>query len=239
MLITIFLTILIIATVVLPWGIARKKKGKVVNSLWIAGIAYILYGILLIISIWWLYIGVASFALGVLFLFLHSKNISPYLSLIIIFFPIVLAVLLYFHSMPSKNIFLIPENFEGRVLIVHNCDDGESREYERFKRVYRIPASGILKTQFGFAGSSFDHLNSEYYFVDEWGNRRRFYEKKNGGASSSDIKVAQLLWTLPVTRRGDTPIDFVVDLPWDDRKSYPIHNFEKFQKAIDDCAVTN
>ena len=46
---------------------------------------------------------------------------------------------------------IIPNNFEGCVIILFDKSDGEPKEYnEDGDRVYRIPKSGILKTQFKF-----------------------------------------------------------------------------------------
>ncbi|QMU65411.1 MAG: hypothetical protein GKR88_14710 [Flavobacteriaceae bacterium] len=44
---------------------------------------------------------------------------------------------------------LIPEGYIGPVLVVFDQKNGEPKEYEDGKRVYRIPKSGVLKTQFG------------------------------------------------------------------------------------------
>ena len=43
---------------------------------------------------------------------------------------------------------MLPRGFVGPVLIIFNQPDGEPREYKDGKRVYRIPSSGVLRTQF-------------------------------------------------------------------------------------------
>jgi len=44
--------------------------------------------------------------------------------------------------------YFVPENFNGRVLILFNRADGTPKEYDGWTRVYRIPEDGVLKTQF-------------------------------------------------------------------------------------------
>lgn len=54
-------------------------------------------------------------------------------------------------NMQSKNedeIHLLPEGYIGLVVILFNQESGAEKEYEGESRLYRIPANGILKTQF-------------------------------------------------------------------------------------------
>jgi ferredoxin len=44
--------------------------------------------------------------------------------------------------------YLVPEGFNGRVLILFNRSDGAPKEYDGRTRIYRVPESGVLKTQF-------------------------------------------------------------------------------------------
>lgn len=64
----------------------------------------------------------------------------------------------------EDTIRLIPEGYEGAVLIIFNQKDGESKEYDDDKRVYRIPKNGILRTQFkpnyGVRNHQFFYVNS-------------------------------------------------------------------------------
>jgi|SoiMethySBSTD1v2_1073268.scaffolds.fasta_scaffold1674326_2 hypothetical protein len=54
---------------------------------------------------------------------------------------------------PSCNVadnerYLVPDGFNGRVLILFNRSDGAPKEYDGRTRIYRVPESGVLKTQF-------------------------------------------------------------------------------------------
>ncbi len=65
----------------------------------------------------------------------------------------------------EDTIRLIPEGYEGSVLIIFNQNDGAPKEYEGDKRVYRIPENGVLRTQFepnyGVQKHSFFYVSSE------------------------------------------------------------------------------
>ena len=49
----------------------------------------------------------------------------------------------------EHEIHLIPAGFRGPVVIVFNEAGGAPKEFERKARLYRIPADGVLRTQFG------------------------------------------------------------------------------------------
>lgn len=62
---------------------------------------------------------------------------------------ILLVVLInYGRTTTEDTITLIPNNYKGTVKIKFNQKDGEKKLYEGKSRVYSIPKSGILKTQF-------------------------------------------------------------------------------------------
>jgi len=67
---------------------------------------------------------------------------------------------------PDSDLHLLPTGFEGEVVIIYGAPDGELPEWHDERRVYRIPASGILRTQFE---SHSGWLKAEYYFVDPSG----------------------------------------------------------------------
>ena len=65
----------------------------------------------------------------------------------------------------EDSIRLIPEGYQGVVLIIFNQEDGEPKEYQDGKRIYRIPENGILKSQFepnyGIQKHQYFYVNSE------------------------------------------------------------------------------
>jgi hypothetical protein len=48
----------------------------------------------------------------------------------------------------EQEIIVAPKGYKGYIVIIFNQKDGQPAKYEGKKRVYEIPQSGILKTQF-------------------------------------------------------------------------------------------
>ena len=48
----------------------------------------------------------------------------------------------------ENEVCILPENYIGYVVIIFGQVEGSEKKYENGKRVYEIPPSGILKTQF-------------------------------------------------------------------------------------------
>ncbi|OEK09842.1 hypothetical protein A8C32_10040 [Flavivirga aquatica] len=46
------------------------------------------------------------------------------------------------------EIYYIPEGVTGSILVLFDCEDGKPEQWKDGKRLYLIPPSGILKTQF-------------------------------------------------------------------------------------------
>ena len=63
--------------------------------------------------------------------------------------------------------YIIPEGFKGVVYVVTDKDYGENREYDFFKRVFRIPKSGVLFTKFKQKSGI---INRDFYQIDNSGN---------------------------------------------------------------------
>lgn len=69
---------------------------------------------------------------------------------------------------PEPEIYLIPNNYRGKVNIIFNQLKGQKIMYEGDKRVYKVPKNGILLTQ---AKPEYGFVKHEYYFIDSLGNR--------------------------------------------------------------------
>lgn len=68
----------------------------------------------------------------------------------------------------EEEIIVVPENYKGYILIIFNQENGAPIKYKDEKRVYQIPPSGVLKTQFsgnygsvGFAEFYYERITSE------------------------------------------------------------------------------
>lgn len=67
----------------------------------------------------------------------------------------------------DDEIFVLPHGFSGTVYIFYQQSSGAPLEYDRGKRIYRIPSNGILNTQFSFNAG--------------WRNFGEFYYRQEGG----------------------------------------------------------
>lgn len=57
----------------------------------------------------------------------------------------------YFYNKGKGEVFVLPDNYTGAVIILFDESDGITEKYdENGNRVYEIPSSGILKTKFKF-----------------------------------------------------------------------------------------
>ncbi len=62
----------------------------------------------------------------------------------------------------EQEIIVVPKGFTGYILIIFNQKSGLPQRYEEGKRVYEVPSSGILKTQ--FRGNYGRREFPEYYY---------------------------------------------------------------------------
>ena len=130
--------------------------GIILNILMVVGQAWptFLYGIF--------------FLVGLIF-YIISKNfnsIKIYQQIIIIVFPFLIFYVYEDANSPSKDLFLIPEGFRGKVVILYNQKDGQEKEFEGKYRVYKIPSTGILKTKFEVKGDSWNIGDAKYYYIN-------------------------------------------------------------------------
>lgn len=221
-------------SLLLCWLLAAqlKRRGRRLPVIYYGGLIYVLVALPLLFS-WYLYIALGSIAVGAALMALRHQNFRPGLQLVISVVPAAAFSAFVWYSESSYNIFLIPEGYRGRVVVVHGCKDGAEREFEGLYRVYRIGANGLLKSRFAFAGSSFDNLHSKYFFVDTQGNRKPIAESLES-QTAGGVSV-QGLWTLGADRKGETFIDFIVDAPVADQQQYRQNELPAWQREIDSC----
>ena len=48
----------------------------------------------------------------------------------------------------ERSVYILPKDYAGFVIVLYNQSDGVGEKYNDDKRLYEIPASGILKTKF-------------------------------------------------------------------------------------------
>jgi len=113
-----------------------------------------------------MYVGFVFLAFGaVVILFSRQKW---YLQLIAIGFPLGYVGFSILNAFEQPETFLIPEDFKGVVYIIYDDQIGEPKEFEGFRRVYRIPETGVLFTN--FKQTQGIH-NRKFYYVSKTGKR--------------------------------------------------------------------
>ncbi len=75
-----------------------------------------------------------------------------------------------YFTRPEKETYLIPEGYKGSVLVIFNQPDGEKPEYEKGRRIYRIPQTGILFTQLKDEQGL---ISQEYFYITPNKQRRK------------------------------------------------------------------
>ena len=92
---------------------------------------------------------------------------------------------------PSKDIYLIPNNYQGKVEILYGIINGQKKESEGLWRVYRIPESGKLKTQYELKGNSISLDNCKFYYTDLKGNRKplKVYDVNCGDGDTISVQI--------------------------------------------------
>ena len=78
----------------------------------------------------------------------------------------------------DDTIFIAPEGYVGYIVIIYNQTAGADKEYRDGSRVYRIPSTGILLTQFP-PNVGWSYLPKFYYNDISPENQIKFADRKN------------------------------------------------------------
>ncbi len=73
-----------------------------------------------------------------------------------------------YFTRPAPETFLFPAGYSGRVQVVYNQPDGAAPTLENGRRLYRIPPTGVLFTQFA---DEYGRIDQQYYDVAPDGRR--------------------------------------------------------------------
>jgi hypothetical protein len=71
----------------------------------------------------------------------------------------------------EKEIYLIPEGLKGQIIVFLDQPDGQAVQYEGEARLYQIPSSGLLKSQFKRNGGCMGDNRIRFFYVDSIGDR--------------------------------------------------------------------
>lgn len=91
-------------------------------------------------------------------------------------------------SQTVQETFLIPSGFEGRINVVFNQPNANPIPVENGRRVYNIPADGILITSSKLETGI---LDQDYYYVDNIGNKEKIAISKVNAALEVMPSVAK------------------------------------------------
>lgn len=72
----------------------------------------------------------------------------------------------------EEEIYLVPEGFRGKVIVFFDQPDGQEMEYENYARVYHIPESGYIKSQFPKNGGCMGDGRIRFFYEDSLGGRQ-------------------------------------------------------------------
>lgn len=129
----------------------------------IFGLISQLIGLFFFFTFWLMYYAIPFFIVGAILIFISKKQ--WYLKLLCIL-PMLFSIGIIVNAMRFEK-YIIPEGFKGVVYVVTDKDYGENREYDFFKRVFRIPKSGVLFTKFKQKSGI---INRDFYQIDNSGN---------------------------------------------------------------------
>lgn len=72
----------------------------------------------------------------------------------------------------EKEIYLLPDGFRGKMIVFFDQPDGKEIQYEDGVRLYPIPTSGFLKSQFPRNGGCMNDDRINFFYVDSLGTRK-------------------------------------------------------------------
>lgn len=111
-----------------------------------------------------------TFLLGIILIWFSKKKVKTKVLWVII--PITVfftyQFLLYQFTKVPPETFLIPEDFRGKIHIHFNETSGGIKEVENGRRLYKIPNSGILFSQFS---DEQGFIDQQYYLISKSGKR--------------------------------------------------------------------
>jgi hypothetical protein len=145
------------------------------SPLGVIGILYIVFGLVMniwmFVGAWWpTYLYFISIGIGIFLLLINglTKRLPKFKiwQTLIGISPVVAFYIFIQVTKASDDVFIIPADFKGTMVVIYGQDDGEKKEFENGKRLYRIPHNGILKTQFELKGET-AHFGEYYFLIDD------------------------------------------------------------------------
>ena len=139
------------------------------------------------------------------------KNIKTGWQIFLGLLPFLILYGLIENDKPSDDIFLIPNDFRGQVIIEYGVENGAEKEYEGKWRIYRVPENGHLNTKFTIKGSSIRSSDSTFY-VDKNNKRTRLKHYCEDCKDKDTVNVQVISGSLGANNNHHF-LDFVIDIP--------------------------
>jgi hypothetical protein len=135
------------------------------------GILLLMVGVFFFLTLYLMILGfICLFIGGLLIFFTDSKW---FIKLIIVGLPYGFVGLTIFNAYAQPETFLIPDKFKGVIYVVHDETLGENKEFEGIRRIYKIPETGVLFTQFPVTKGI---LTQDFYYISADGKRTKLGE---------------------------------------------------------------
>ncbi|MGB0879531.1 MAG: hypothetical protein ACPGTO_03090 [Polaribacter sp.] len=103
-------------------------------------------------------------------------GLSRVLNVILILLPFILyAISMWYVWRPYKQVVVIPENYEGVIVICYNKKDGQAKEWTggflgiNASRLIEVDTTGIAKTQFNFHNNAIPFIGAKQTYSNRGG----------------------------------------------------------------------
>ena len=128
----------------------------------------------------------------------------------------------------EKEVFLIPEGFEGPVFVMVDESTGLPIKREEKKRIYEIPSDGVLYTQFD---NQEKYIDIEYFYVSMNGAKTpidHIQIQHLSETEKEEILDSKVYWPLVYGGKGDR--SFIVGKPKDLKRH--LDKLEEMKKEV-------
>jgi hypothetical protein len=134
----------------------------------------------------------------------------------------------------EEEIYLLPEGFRGKIMVFFDQTDGQEMLYENTARIYQIPVSGVIKSQFPKNGGCMNDGRIQFFYEDSVGTRQPLEYYLNIDMDSLQQNKDYVLFTF--LNEKNTKPDFVIHFVGD------VSEFKELTESvrnIDPVAILN
>ena len=136
-------------------------------------------------------------------------------------------------QLAEPETFILPFGYKGKVMVVFKSDNGEPVQYENGRRVYKIPSSGILISQFN---TNPGFIEGRFIYTDSTGNHiilRQVTDIKKENFDSEEICVFSYAITGVYGNSGEKNSVTFEEFMVSDSKSLNNYYSQSYQKEFD------